>query len=265
MNFFFIVIVCVIAIVVLFLIINLVNWWHVSRQHYVKRIYPGDTYTVQNKMYKVPNLKLNGNAMILNEKFVIAQKDLLKATTEMLDHFKLEYWISGGTLLGFERHKTIIPWDDDCDLHTHWTNRSYMFSRDFSNDVKQFGLEVIFLRGSSIKYASREGAAVRIRKEGTITPIVDIFFVIQDKEYFAKVDKWKNGEPKASKKERWSMDELFPLERKNVDDMTLVFPQKPVDVLKQQYGDNVMTSMYARNVLFSHAYPFSLKFIWWKF
>lgn len=265
MKFLYVFLICFGLFVFLFVVVNLVNWWHVSRQHYVRKIKPGEVYKVNGVQYKVPNLDLKGNAMLLEESFMIRQKNLLKTTTIALDQFQIEYWLSGGTLLGFERHKTIIPWDDDCDLHTHWRNRSYMFSRDFSRDVKIFDLEVIFLRGSSIKKASREGAAVRIRKKGTLTPVVDIFFVLEQNDVWGKVDKWNGGKIKLNKKEQWKQCDLFPLIRKKVDNLLLSFPQNTLNVLKKQYGENVMTSMHARNVLFSHAYPFSLKFMWWKF
>lgn len=42
--------------------------------------------------------------------------ELLKTTISMLDQYGIEYFLISGTLLGYVRHRDIIPWDDDIDL-----------------------------------------------------------------------------------------------------------------------------------------------------
>lgn len=249
---------------VVFILVNLLIWYIVSRQLYVKSIRPGDMYKVGERIYQVPKLPLEGDAQLLNEDYLIKQHDLLHIVTHVLETMNIQYWISGGTLLGFVRHRTFIPWDDDCDLHTHWKNRDYMFSHQFGEDIKPYGLEAIFLLGASTKFVTRQAAAVRIRKQKTLTPVCDIFFVKETEDgIFAKVDSWSGENVTFNSTEQWTEGELFPTKRKTVDGLDLMFPNNPVKTLETQYGKNVLTHMYARNVLFSHLYPFSvIRWVW---
>jgi len=41
---------------------------------------------------------------------------LLKFTHDVLTRNKIDYWVTGGTLLGAVRHDGLIPWDDDGDI-----------------------------------------------------------------------------------------------------------------------------------------------------
>ena len=44
---------------------------------------------------------------------------MLKDVKEVLDSYKLVFWIEDGTLLGYMRNEKIIPWDDEIDLGTY--------------------------------------------------------------------------------------------------------------------------------------------------
>jgi hypothetical protein len=253
---------------VVFLITNILLWRHFSRCNFDCRIYAGDSYKIGNSIYKVPELPLHGDAYVLKESFLLDQRELLISVTNMFTHGNIKHWMSGGTLLGFTRHKTFMPWDDDIDMHTPWSNREYLHSSKFATFADTHDLEVIFLFGGSLKYATRESAGVRIRKRNTSVPVCDVFFVQEMRDSpntFAKVDAWNKNQVTYNSKEQWGKELLFPLKKLEVDGMTLTVPQQPIPVLEQQYGKTAMTEMYARSIWFSHAYMFTfLGWVWNK-
>lgn len=246
-------------------LVFLVLWMTCTNQNYGRRIMPGDTYTVNGKEYAVPELPLKGKAYLLKEEYMVRQRELLKNVTAFFDMKGIEYWLSGGTLLGFVRHETTIPWDDDLDVHTHWKHREYMFSKKFARDLNEHGLQSMLLLGASLKSVDKHGGAVRIRDAKGDVPVCDVFFAKQDEQTVAKVDSWNGKKLNFNKKERWPVDVVFPTEEREVDGFKLRFPNKPEAFLKQQYGPSVLTNMVSQNKYYSHFFPFqALHWIWQK-
>jgi hypothetical protein len=103
----------------------------------------------------------------------------------------------------------------------------------------EVGLETFFLKGASLKYATREGAAVRIRKKGTYAPTLDIFFVKEnEKGELQKVHSWDGDKLTTGAKETWpTKSHVFPLRITDVDGMEWPLPNKGEELLTIQYGD----------------------------
>lgn len=298
----------VLSLIILFLLgLNVFKWYRVAFSHYDKEtLQPGDTYHVGDRTYTLPNLPLEGSAYKLNEEFLLSQRALIQKVHGLFESLKIQYWIAGGTLLGFHRDKAQIVWDDDQDIHTYWKNREFLFSSEFKNAASTHQLEVIFLKGMSLNWATKEGACVRLRHAHSTFPVCDIFFVKtmereqskkrvqkfnekqlkliakhlkqgqpdatsqlpsldENIEYVAKVDSWSGSSVRYSRREFFTQAEVFPLETKEVDGLTLSFPHQPDNILKRQYGNDALTHMKARSPWVSHAYPFrTLHWIWRK-
>lgn len=255
-----------VIVIIIFLLVNLAVWYSVQHENFDRVINPGETYKIADKTYTVPDLPLVGKAYLLKNTYLQNQRDLLINIAKMMKENNLEYWISGGTLLGFIRHKTFIPWDDDIDIHTHWSNREFLFSDEFIDLVDKYNMEIIILFNSNLKSASKEGAAIRLRFKNTIMPVCDVFFVkaMDDTNTkYAKVDSWSNDDIVFSTKEIWQKDYLFPTQLSVIDDMELRVPNNPIETLHCQYGKNALTKMYARSPWISHMYPYKvLSWVW---
>jgi hypothetical protein len=251
----------IIIILFLFIIINFVIWYSMAHDNFDRRIRAGEMYEFGGKKYQMPNLPIRGKAYLLKEEYMMRQRKLLQEMTVALDTLlgEDEWWVSGGTLLGFTRQGTMLPFDDDLDIHTKWKYRHYLFSKKFGSDLEQFGMQAIYLTGQNLHKALREGAAVRIRFKGDDVPVADIFFCKQQGQKWIKTDGWNGSNVTFSKSEIWDEELLFPVQKTDIDGFPNInMPSQPVNVCKTQYGDKVMDEIFVRNILFSHKYPFRM-------
>ena len=221
---------------------------------------PGIEYSVAGKNYKIPNKKLIGNAYLLDEKFIIKMKNLLTKANMFFKEKNIEAWLSGGTLLGFIRHQTFIPWDDDLDMHTDIKNKEYMFSDKFKEDLKKYNLEVIYLIGMNSRFSYYKGG-IRLREIDDYNPVMDIFFVEEKDNYIRKIENWSKKKFTYNKKEIWPKEDFYPIQSKIIDDIEVKLPKNPEKILSKQYGEDFNNKMYCNHIPHTFLYD-TLTFLW---
>jgi len=216
--------IAVLALLVGAVIAVAISWVVMSYGTFPDRIMPGDTYTVAGYTLQVPNLphKQYGSSEVPSMTRPVPKlsnqtlEDIHRLGVDVhtsLDEADVQHWMTGGTLIGLKLWNSKMVFDDDIDLAVRWQDREYAWSPEFAAMLARHGLETFYLRGASLKWATREGAAVRIRRQGTVVPTCDIFFVqSRDDGTWAKVNSWHGDKVVHEPKETCSPWE--PLRRK---------------------------------------------------
>jgi hypothetical protein len=249
-------------IVVIGLIVSMIVWASISNSHYTwELLKPGQIYTVHNRKYTFPNLDAEGPTYLLKDNHIADLRHLLLLTSATLAQQNIKWWLTGGSLIGAERHKAIpMPFDDDIDIAVEDKHRAFLFSAEFAQVAFAKGLKVIFLTGSSSKRANRTGACVRVQLlEGFAT--LDIFFwqTSADGSLVCKLDGWTESESIPNAKEQFPFADVFPIQVGVIlDDMVVNLPANPANLLIKQYSKGVFQKIIARSTFVSHLLPFMM-------
>lgn len=227
-----------------------IAWVVVSKSTFKSHVKPGETYKVGDRTYTVPNLphktygtneepSLDKPVPMLDEKFLIELRQLIIDTFDVLREECVPFWVTGGTLISALLWKSLMPYDDDADISVRWEDRAFVWSKEFHRALRKRGLEVFFLRGSSLKFATREGSVVRVRRQGSWTPTLDIFVTKELAEgKWAKINSWNGDTVHHEPKEVWEPGWLFPLREVEVDGMMWPVANQGEKCLDKQYGSN---------------------------
>jgi GR25 family glycosyltransferase involved in LPS biosynthesis len=100
-------------------------------------------------------------------------------TAEIFDKHKIQYVIEGGTMLGAERHKGLIPHDDDIDLLLMPGEENKLLKLDVLKDLMRTGLTVSsHWLGAKIYPKKDHPLGYSLNKDGYRykTPSIDLFF-----------------------------------------------------------------------------------------
>jgi hypothetical protein len=235
-------------------------WIWASTAHYTnKKLERGEEYKIGENTYKMPDIETIGDTRLLKEDFLLSMKNVMIQTHTIMKEQGIEYFMSGGSLisLGTDLYGTFMPWDDDIDIHTFDKNRKFLFSAEFQNACNEKGIEAIKMRIANTDVATKEGAAVRLRKIGTLHPVLDIFFEKEhDDGTFQKIDSWNHDSTVLAKREHWDRDWVLPLQTKEIDGMQVWLPNKPTEMIHKQYSEKALNRSVGRNLMISHGFPY---------
>jgi phosphorylcholine metabolism protein LicD len=176
---------------------------------------------ITNKKYK---LKL------ADPKSIKLLYHMMNDVHQLFTHFKLDYWIDGGTILGLVRHKGIIPWDDDIDIGILKRDVKKFLSLESVLSEVGYSITKVWF-GYKIFYSNRKN----IEGFDYSFPFIDVFIFDEIngkyKLYYKKPrDMWP--------KEEWSKNELFPLTPYEFGEIVVMGPAKVLDYLDRLYGED---------------------------
>lgn len=156
----------------------------------------------------------------------------------MLDGAGIRWWIDYGTLLGWTRHKGLIPWDKDCDLGILGDDRAKLLN--LQAEFLGMGYHAVFkpIRPTE-RFRSGDRMKVRLSQKNHTN--VDIFIwykrpgKILDRKNYIGADLYKGRE--------FPMNWALPLTRGKWDGIDVNIPAEPEKLAEHRYGASWQTPL----------------------
>ncbi len=160
--------------------------------------------------------------------------DLFRRFIEVSNEHALQWWATGGTLLGAIRENNMIPWDDDIDIEAPSETIEKLKMLNLRSKGLELSLDDHIWRLKNSGSSGKGATAIH-------DPYIDIFEVEQRPSTFNKPRlEWRYVDPVCN--ERWPDsffydDELFPLKIHKFGDLEINVAKIPEPYLKRQYKD----------------------------
>jgi hypothetical protein len=155
--------------------------------------------------------------------------NLMYKVDKFLRKHKMEYWITGGTLLGAIRHGYMIPWDDDADIGMMETDSNKLLL--LKDELKNEGLALVE-QFFGYKIYSIDGK--EIPNKNFKYPFIDIFVSVLDNnmivnKYEYARNFWVN--------DKYKYNDLFPLKEYQFEYYKVLGPNNGLPYIDTNYKD----------------------------
>jgi histidinol-phosphate aminotransferase len=184
--------------------------------------------------------KLPINVYYTNKDKIWRLKKLFKDAVEVFDEIKIEYWLDGGTLLGYKRHNGgMIPWDDDIDIG--------ILEEDINVLIKgRFEERGIRLKRNRTDCYYQLDYIKDIINDKTNDIHIDIFPYVMEKGKLYNIDPRFKYNDSLRCNMVYEMDKLFPLKTcKFYNTIDVKIPNKAEEIL----DDNILSNYKSRAVI----------------
>ncbi len=160
--------------------------------------------------------------------------DLLKQTITVLDRLNINYFLISGVLLGYVRHKDLIPWDDDMDLLVDSSIYEKLLligdSLNFISKGIDYKLLKVSFKDKVIPIRSK-----RWESDKYHWPFIDLFPYTINENKILFFDK------------EWDLDKFFPIKKADFLGINCNIPNTPEYFLERNYGDYMTAKDYKNN------------------
>jgi phosphorylcholine metabolism protein LicD len=175
---------------------------------------------------------MDENKQILGQK---KMTNMLKVFHDICCKYNLNYWCSGGTLIGAVRHSGFIPWDGDVDvgmliddynilikyLQDELPSSMYFFGKSLPGLAKIRDLYSSYTDYSDKNDNNHHGLQL------------DIFiYILNEDKKIISIEKWLSD----YKEDNYDYDSIFPLQLTKFDNIEVYIPNKIREICEFSYG-----------------------------